>query len=71
MPTRTGSWQRNAWPGASRCGSGIVAAQVSSARWHRVRKGQPLGGPVAEGTGPVSGIGSIGDSRPGVAANSA
>jgi hypothetical protein len=47
------------------------SAQISVAFQQRVRKGQPLGGRVADGTGPTSGMGSIGDSRPGVAENSA
>ena len=49
----------------------MSAAHSSSAFQQRVRNGQPLGGCVAEGTGPVSTIGSIGSSRPGVAENRA
>jgi hypothetical protein len=44
---------------------------MSVAFQHRVRNGQPLGGLVADGTGPMSGIGSMGESNPGVAEKSA
>ncbi len=47
--------------------SGITLTQSSSAFQQRVRNGQPVGGCVADGTGPTSGIGSIGSRRPGVA----
>src|SRR5690606_25148783 len=52
-------------------GGGNAAAQSSRADRPRVRNGQPLGGCVADGTGPVSTIRSGRVSRLGVAANSA
>jgi len=50
---------------------GSSAAHSSVAFQHLVRNGQPLGGAVADGTGPLRTIGSTGCSRLGVAENSA
>ena len=53
----SGMWQAMAWCSDSNCMGGVSSSQTSpSFRWHRVEKGQPLGGSRGLGRLPSSTI---------------